>query len=91
MDFKYHPKDLFLDGYDYNVRSENEKESTDKETSKDLPPMPPLEVGEEVKEGKGLEILTPNKLLARLPILLAQMKAGNNSYNLKKAKSFVSA
>ena len=31
----------------------------------------------------GLKILTPNKLLTRLPIFLAQIKAGNNSYNLK--------
>ena len=36
-----------------------------------------------VKEGKGLKILTPNKLLTRLPILLAQIKAGSNSYKLK--------
>ena len=34
--------------------------------------MSPLEGGgEDVKEGKGLKILTPNKLLTRLPILLA--------------------
>ena len=46
--------------------------------------MPPLEGDEEkVKEGKGLKILTSNKLLSRLPILLAQIKAGNNSYKLK--------
>ena len=46
--------------------------------------MLPLEGDEEeVKEGKGLEILTPKKLIARLPILLAQIKAGNNSYKLK--------
>ena len=30
-----------------------------------------------------LKILTPNKLLTRLTILLAQIKAGNNSYELK--------
>ena len=49
-----------------------------------LPPMPPLEVNEEeVKEGKGLQKLTPIKLLTKIPILLAQIKAGNNSYNLK--------
>ena len=48
-----------------------------------LPPMPPLEVNEEeVKEGKGLQKLTPIKLLTKFPILLAQIKAGNNSYNL---------
>ena len=34
--------------------------------------------------GTGLKILTPNKLLIRLPILLVQKKAGNNSYKLKK-------
>ena len=45
--------------------------------------MSPLEGDEEVKEGKGLKFLTPNKLLTRLPILLAQIKVGNNSYKLK--------
>ena len=59
------------------------KESTDEEESVYLSDMPPLEGDEEVKEGKGLKILTPNKLLPRLPILLAQIKAGNNSYKLK--------
>ena len=44
--------------------------------------MPPLE-GDEVKEGKGFKNSTPNKLLTRLPILLAQIKAGNSSYKLK--------
>ena len=34
-------------------------------------------------EGTGLKILVPNKLLTRLPILLAQIKAGNNSYKFK--------
>ena len=49
-----------------------------------VPPMLPLKSEEEeVKEGKGLKILTPNKLLTRLPVLLAQIKAGNNSYKLK--------
>ena len=38
---------------------------------------------EEVKEGKRLKILIPNKLLTRLPILLAQIKVENNSYKLK--------
>ena len=30
-----------------------------------------------------LKTLTPNELLTRPPILLAQIKAGNNSYELK--------
>ena len=33
-----------------------------------------------LKEEKELKVLTPNKLLTRLPILLAEIKAGNNSY-----------
>ena len=38
--------------------------------------------GEESQEGKGLKILTPNQMLKRLPIALAQVKAGNNSESL---------
>ena len=33
--------------------------------------------------GRGLKILTPNQMLSRLPISLAQLKAGNNSEKLK--------
>ena len=32
---------------------------------------------------KGLKILTPNQMLSKLPISLAQVKAGNNSEKLK--------
>ena len=32
--------------------------------------------------GKGLKILTPKQMLQRLPIALAQIKAGNNSESL---------
>ena len=42
-----------------------------------------LEGDKEMKEGKILKILTPNKLLTRLPILSARIKGGNNS---KKSK-----
>ena len=35
------------------------------------------------QEGEGLKILTPNQMLRRLPITLAQLKAGNNSGKLK--------
>ena len=37
----------------------------------------------EQTEGKGLQILTPKQMLSRLPITLAQLKAGNNSEKLK--------
>ena len=33
-------------------------------------------------KGKGLKILTPKQMFQRLPIALAQVKAGNNSENL---------
>ena len=35
------------------------------------------------QSGKGLKILTPNQMLNRLPIALAQLKAGNSSNKLK--------
>ena len=35
------------------------------------------------KKGKGLKILTNQQILNRLPILLAQIQAGNNSQLLK--------
>ena len=34
------------------------------------------------QEGTGLKILTPNQMLKRLPIALAQVKVGNNSESL---------
>ena len=37
---------------------------------------------ESQQEGEGLKILTPNQMLKRLPIALAQIKAGNNSESL---------
>ena len=35
------------------------------------------------QSGQGLKIWTPNQMLSRLPISLAQLKAGNNSEKLK--------
>ena len=35
------------------------------------------------QQGLGLKILTPNQMLSRLPITLAQLKAVNNSEKLK--------
>ena len=42
-----------------------------------------LEFNKQNQSGKGLKILTPNQMLSRLPISLAQLKAGNNSEKLK--------
>ena len=35
------------------------------------------------QQGQDLKILTPNQMLSRLPISLAQLKGGNNSEKLK--------
>ena len=51
-----------------------------------LDDMPPLETEREAAErqqGQGLKILTPQQMITRLPVLLAQLKAGNNSQKLK--------
>ena len=69
IEYRYENDKLFLKTYNYDNLFQN-GESTDKKESTDLPAMPALE-GKEVKEGKGLKILTPNKSLTRLPILLA--------------------
>ena len=42
-----------------------------------------LEINKINQQGKGIKILTPNQMLSRLPITLAQLKAGNNSEKLK--------
>ena len=41
-----------------------------------------FQVSKESQEGEGLQILIPNQMLKRLPIALAQVKAGNNSESL---------
>ena len=98
MDNIYDPTDLFLGRYDYDNWFENQKsnditkgceeESADttkdgEKKSADLPPMPPQGDEEGITEGKGINILIPNKQLPWLPILFAPIKAGNNSYKLK--------
>ena len=42
-----------------------------------------LELNSEKQLGLGLKILTPNQMLSRLPITLAQLKAANYSEKLK--------
>ena len=52
----------------YNIKSDSDTSKKDSDTS---------------KKGEGLKILTSKQMLNRLPILLAQIKAGNNSKSLK--------
>ena len=54
----------------------------------DTADMPELESEESAaqkinQQGKGLKFLTPNQILSRLRITLAQLKAGNNSEKIK--------
>ena len=42
-----------------------------------------LEFNKKIQAGRDLKILTPDQVLSRLPITLAQLKAGNNSEILK--------
>ena len=50
----------------------------------DLKPFTKQNSMEQIKKttGTGLKILTPKQMLQRLPIALAQVKAGNNSESL---------
>ena len=41
--------------------------------------VPSTALSKGVKEGKGLKIVTSNKLLSKVIILLSQIKPGNNS------------
>ena len=80
----------YTDGFqvEREIDEETEKE-TDEDTDEEIDTtiMPELESEESAVErrnqGKGLKILTPNQMLSRLPITLAQLKAGNNSEKLK--------
>ena len=89
---KHNLIDLFFNGYEYNDYFDKEpkvvKEELDNLSSQEgeeekyySVPSTPMSNGD--KEGKGLKILTPDKLLTRLLIPLAQIKAGNNSKKLK--------
>ena len=68
----------------------NETENMDEEEKETEKPSEIIDVVEEIIEfnkkkqgGKGLKILTPDQMLSRLPMDLAQLKARNNSRKLK--------
>ena len=98
IDEKYDPSNFFIKGYkqdkwykNYEENSNSQPEKTaaervklrrQKADNEDLSDMSLL--GDEaVKEGKWLKILTQNKLLTMLPILLAKVNIGNSSKKLK--------
>ena len=69
------------------TKDEDDEDNEDDEEI-DTTAMPDLESEESAEqrrkqEAKGLKILTPNQMLTRFPIYLAQLEAGNNSEKLK--------
>ena len=78
----------FVSDFDYFSKAMNNKQPGSRDSNqKEL-----LNYGNELKEivgksfnpsGSGLKILTTQQIFTRLPILLAQIKAGNNSRELK--------
>ena len=80
------PKQKMLEIFNCLREIFNEPKTDDEQP--DTTDMPELESEEYAaqrrnQQGKGLKILTPNQMLSRLPISLAQLKAGNNSEKLK--------
>ena len=65
--------------------SEKEKEIKDPELRVEIVEEI-LKFNEQNQQGEGIKIFTPNQMLSRLPISLAQIQAGNNS---EKRKTFI--
>ena len=66
-----------------NIARQKSEQPNEKPDTTD---MPDLESKESVAQGqsaKRLKMLTPNQMLNRLPISLAQLNAGNNSEKFK--------
>ena len=59
-------------------KKENEKIEQILEIVKDI-----LNFNKQNQQGQDIKILTPNQMLNRLPIALAQLQAGSNSNKLK--------
>ena len=63
--------------------SANDQPDNEQPDTTDMPELESEESAEQRKtKGQGLKILTPQKMLSRLPISLAQLKAENNSEKL---------
>ena len=72
----------YIDGF--QVEKETDKKTGEQPDTTDMPELESEESAEQRRNqpGKGLIILTPQQMLSRLPISLAQLKAGNNSEKL---------
>ena len=74
------------EGADYETKDDetNDNEADEQPGTTDMPEIESEESAAQRREheGKGLKILTPEQMLRRLPISLAQLKAENNSAKL---------
>ena len=74
-------KNIDLIAYFVEKSIDTVKKMNNQEQQQDTTNMPVLESEEsaaERQQGQGLKILTPQQMITRLPILLAQLKAENN-------------
>ena len=64
-------------------KEKSDKEKQESNEQPDTTNMSELEGTESAEQpGQGLKMLTPDQMISRLPITLAQLKAGNNSQKL---------
>ena len=63
----------------------DDKKTDEQPDTTDMPELESEESAEQRRnhQRKGVKILTPNQMLSRLSITLAQLKSGNNSEKLK--------
>ena len=68
-----------------NKTDDEDNENGEEIDTTDMPDLQNEESAAQKREheGTGLKILTPKQMLSRLPISLAQLKAGNNSEKLQ--------
>ena len=71
--------------FDLSYRDKTHDETDKPPGTTDMPHLESEESAEQRrnKKGQGLKILTPNQMLSRLLITLAQLKVGNDSEKLK--------
>ena len=86
--FSWNTKEFLKNDKGKFYLSEPNRESTIENEEIDTTDMPELESEESAAkrqstEGHGLKIITPNQMLNRFPVSLAQLNAGNNSKKLK--------
>ena len=78
---------IFNSGWEYLEKEIKEMSKEEIETEKSynivIVVKKIFEINKINQEGKGLKILTPNQMLSRLPIVLAQLQGGDNSNKLK--------